>query len=259
MKSIISFDLDMTLLNPKTHKIPNSAMEAINRLRKSYYIVIATGRDMDNYFSRQFRDIIQANSIIHSNGAKITAGSEVIYETYMSNSLVKAVLKFAERENLSVGATLGDYDYYTHTEQVIERDRKIWGELKRQYNDPWKLLDKKIYTLAYVGEAKGARKIEQEFPELKCPLCEDIKGADIVKKRNSKAKGLQFLCNYWETDIKNTYAFGDSMNDYEILKAAGTGIAMGNAVSELKEIADYVTTGIDDDGILKACEHFHLI
>lgn len=205
----------MTLLNPKTHKIPNSAMEAINRLRKSYYIVIATGRDMDNYFSRQFQDIIQANFIIHSNGAKITAGSEVIYETYMSNSLVKAVLKFAERENLSVGATLGDYDYYTHT--------------------------------------------EQEFPELKCPLCEDIKGADIVEKRNSKANGLQFLCDYWETDIRNTYAFGDSMNDYEILKAAGTGIAMGNAVSELKEIADYVTTGIDDDGILKACEHFHLI
>ena len=115
MKSIISFDLDMTLLNPKTHKIPNSAMEAINRLRKSYYIVIATGRDMDNYFSRQFRDIIQANSIIHSNGVKITVGSEVIYETYMPNSLVKAVLKFAEQENLSVGATLGDYDYYTHT------------------------------------------------------------------------------------------------------------------------------------------------
>lgn len=49
------------------------------------------------------------------------------------------------------------------------------------------------------------------------------------------------------------------MNDYEILKAAGTGIATGNAVSELKEISDYVTTGIDDDGILKACEHFHLI
>ena len=43
MKSIVSFDLDMTLLNPRTHHIPESAMEAISRLRKSCYIVIATG------------------------------------------------------------------------------------------------------------------------------------------------------------------------------------------------------------------------
>ena len=49
------------------------------------------------------------------------------------------------------------------------------------------------------------------------------------------------------------------MNDYEILKAAGTGIAMGNAVSELKEIADYVTADIEEDGIFKACRYFHLI
>lgn len=259
MKSIVSFDLDMTLLNPRTHHIPESAMEAISRLRKSCYIVIATGRDMDNYFSRQFRDIIRADAIIHSNGAKITIGNEVIYETYMSPKLVEAILRFAEDEDLSVGVTLEDNDYFTHMEQVIERDRKIWGELKRQYKDPWKLIDKRICTMSYVGEPAGIKKLETEFPELKCPLCDDIKGADIVEKRNSKAKGLQFLCDYLETDIKNAYAFGDSMNDFEVLQAAGTGIAMGNAVSELKEIADYVTTGIDDDGILKACEHFHLI
>ena len=107
--------------------------------------------------------------------------------------------------------------------------------------------------------AGGHKKLETEFPELKCPLCDDIKGADIVEKRNSKAKGLQFLCDYLETDIKNAYDFGDSMNDFEVLQAAGTGIAMGNAVSELKEIADYVTADIEEDGIFKACRYFHLI
>ena len=113
--------------------------------------------------------------------------------------------------------------------------------------------------MAYVGEAKGARKIEQEFPELKCPLCEDIKGADIVEKRNSKAKGLQFLCNYWETDIKNTYAFGDSMNDSGMIRCAGTGIAMGNACQELKGMADQVCGSVEEDGLYYEFEKLGLL
>ena len=49
------------------------------------------------------------------------------------------------------------------------------------------------------------------------------------------------------------------MNDIEIIKAAGVGIAVGNAVDALKEAADYVTADINDDGIYRACIHFGLI
>ena len=59
--------------------------------------------------------------------------------------------------------------------------------------------------------------------------------------------------------MEKTYAFGDSMNDLEIIQAAGVGIAMGNGAPELKEAADYVTSDIGEDGIYRACKHFHLI
>lgn len=49
------------------------------------------------------------------------------------------------------------------------------------------------------------------------------------------------------------------MNDYEIVREAGIGVAMGNSVEELKTVADYVTDDIDRDGIWKACRHFSLI
>lgn len=49
------------------------------------------------------------------------------------------------------------------------------------------------------------------------------------------------------------------MNDYDIVKTAGIGIAMGNAMEELKEAADYVTDAVDSDGIRNACVHFGLI
>ena len=49
------------------------------------------------------------------------------------------------------------------------------------------------------------------------------------------------------------------MNDYDIIKMAGKGIAMGNAMAELKKAADYVTDPIDQEGIKNACLHFGLI
>ena len=51
-------------------------------------------------------------------------------------------------------------------------------------------------------------------------------------------------------------AFGDSMNDYEMIEKAGNGIAMGNAVDKLKEVADYVTRPIEEEGVNFALRHF---
>ena len=51
MKPIVSFDVDMTLLDHKDWTIPDSAMETLERLRENYTIVLATGRDMDSSFS----------------------------------------------------------------------------------------------------------------------------------------------------------------------------------------------------------------
>lgn len=83
-------------------------------------------------------------------------------------------------------------------------------------------------------------------------------GADIVERSSSKAAGLRRLCQYYRIPIEDTVAFGDSMNDCEIIREAGIGVAMGNATPELKATADYVTDDIDKDGIWKACKHLGL-
>ena len=101
--------------------------------------------------------------------------------------------------------------------------------------------------------------MERHFPEVTLRMFSQNYGADVIENGYSKAEGLKRLCEYYGVDLKDTYAFGDSMNDYEILVEAGTGIAMGNAREELKAAADYVTTAIGDDGIWNACVHFGLI
>lgn len=260
MRQLVSFDLDMTLLNHETYAIPDSALESIRRLKeRGHVVVLATGRDMDNHYSRQFRDLVQPDAIIHMNGTKITVGDELIYEHYMDSDLLEELLRFADEQGYALGVTIGDEDYYTHKEQVEEHDRLRWGDCGRQFYDPYKLLDIGVRTLAYIGTPEGARVMEERFPQLKFLLFAGLHGADVVEKISSKALGLERLCEFFGVDIQNTYAFGDSMNDYEIVQLAGTGIAMGNALEELKEAADYVTADIRDDGVYKACVHFDLI
>ena len=60
-------------------------------------------------------------------------------------------------------------------------------------------------------------------------------------------------------DPKHTMAFGDGGNDTSMILQAGIGIAMGNAIDELKQQADYVTSSVDDNGILNALRHFQVV
>ena len=71
--------------------------------------------------------------------------------------------------------------------------------------------------------------------------------------------GLTYVADHLNISTDDCYAFGDSNNDISMFKAAGHGIAMGNACDELKEIAEYVTDSVNDDGIYHAFEHYHLI
>ena len=259
MKPIVSFDVDMTLLDHKDWAIPASAMEAIEQLRENYTIVIATGRDMDSIFSTAIRDQVRPDAIIHLNGTKVTVGDEIIYEHTFDKSLLKQILKYAENTPYSVGTTVGDWDYYINPEGVKAHDISLWGQSRRQFGDPYKLLELNVRTMAYMGDETGAKAMEEEFPEIHVHMFADKKGADVVERKASKAVGLLRLCEYYKIPLSETVAFGDSMNDYDIIKVAGKGIAMGNAMEELKKAADYVTDPIDQDGIRNACIHFGLI
>jgi Cof subfamily protein (haloacid dehalogenase superfamily) len=74
--------------------------------------------------------------------------------------------------------------------------------------------------------------------------------SDVLPKGSSKAVGVQKILEKLGIQKENSYAFGDGTNDFEMLAYVGTGIAMGNAVPELKDVADYVTTSCSENGIL---------
>lgn len=259
MKGIVSFDMDMTLLDHADYKIPESAQRAIEKLREHYYIVIATGRDLDSRYSAGLKEMVNPDAVIHLNGTKITVGDQVIYEHHMDRELARCLLDFTKGKAFAMGITTGTEDYFINPEYVVRHDMRRWGVSERNFQDPEKLYDMDIRTFAYIGHEDGAKLVEETFPEVKLPLFSSREGADVIEKEASKAEGLKRLCEYYGISISDTVAFGDSMNDYEIVCTAGIGVAMGNSVDELKAAADYVTDPIGENGVWNACVHLRLI
>ena len=82
---------------------------------------------------------------------------------------------------------------------------------------------------------------------------------DITANGADKGKGILAMARHEGFDPSCTMAFGDGGNDMSMIIQAGIGVAMGNAIDALKEQADYVTTSVDEDGIMNALRHYQVI
>lgn len=253
MSKILCLDYDMTLFDHGTNKIPESALESINRIRENYKIVLATGRYFNDSRNRPMKEFIHPDAIIHANGSVIEVNSKILYESFLDDDLLQSVILFAWEHGFCLGALYEGNFYNTNPRKLKER----W--FFKGINDSVDILDarelfgKKIYSLFLDDTVEAAALIEKNFQALRAPIMsEKTGGADVIPRNISKAFGMQKLLHYWNQTFQDVIAIGDSMNDYELIKNASLGIAMGNAVSRLKEIADYVTTPISDDGIKNA-------
>lgn len=85
------------------------------------------------------------------------------------------------------------------------------------------------------------------------------RSTDVLPSGGSKAEGIKKVIEKLPFDREDTYAFGDGLNDLQMIEFAGTGVAMGNAVPELKKIADFITKPVDEDGIQYAVEALGLL
>ena len=191
--------------------------------------------------------------------ARVVAEGEVLYEHLMDKALLGDLLTYAGENGLALGISLADGDYFTNPHVVDEWDMKRWGECGRQFKDAKLLMDMPVRTLTYVGGPEGVEKLSARFPNMKFPMFSGRMGADVVEAESSKAEGLKRLCAYYGIAMEDTVAFGDSMNDYEMMETCGYAVAMGNASIQVKEKADLITTSITDNGIYNAFKDLALI
>lgn len=257
-KGITSFDLDLTLYEHDTERITPSAMQAIKKLRENYYIVIASGRDMDSPLVTHLKKEIMPDAIIHCNGARVCVNDHVIREWLISRDVINNLIRFARERNLCVGALQDEYSYFVAEQKLVAMDFKWKGFSDRKFRPVEELLNQKVYTMTIREPEEVVKEAEQIFPELSFPRFGGLQGADIVSGDISKKRGMEELLNYWNMNFDQVIAFGDSGNDISLLQAAGKGIAMGNADEKVKQAVSIVTDDIHEDGIWNACKRLEL-
>ena len=253
----VFFDIDGTLVSFKSHTVPESARRAIAHLREQgVKVFIATGRLMKHVAI--VNDIEVDGYITVNGGYCITSAGEVIFESAFPRATVERVIDLSEQYGF-------DLNVMTHQDMYVSSMGERVQKIASMINIMPTVADVRaiaatqpvVQMCPYIS-----RELEQEI----MPLLPDCVGSrwietfmDLNVRGVDKSLGIQQVMNYYGLTMAEAMAFGDGGNDLPMVRDAAVGVAMGNACDELKAVADYITSSVDEDGVSRALEHFGLI
>lgn len=254
-------------------EITEYTRNVIQRLANKYVVVPTTGRG----FYKLREEILKVENIryvISANGAVVTDGlkRKRLFESLIPYKVAAKIADKYTRENTFVYIHRND-EYSTHVFGCLNKEF-YENNLKRDFKTDYKDLDivdlydyilKDQRNVLKIGirfksqcDLEIAKQdIERSFPKVNVFEVGNI-GLEITEKLASKKDSLEKLCTYLNVDSLNVLAIGDNGNDVEMLKWAGVGVAMKNAVVQAKEVANFICEDNDHDGAAHFLEEFLL-
>ena len=245
---MLVFDLDGTLLDNNG----NMPIENINYLYKlkneGYIIVIATGRTILSVFNK-LNNVPCINYIISDTGAKIydVLNKKVMYSHSIPYNITVNILDLYNDDFKYIDICSNE-KYYKYSLFINENN-----EVVKTYKSKNDLL-KEINEVSHIGlnfkNSEHAIKlynyIISNYKSIDCLIMQDSfndnKWLELLPKGASKYTAISKLAKYLKIPNDNIMAFGDSLNDIEMLENVGIGVAMENALNEVKEKANYTTS-----------------
>lgn len=252
---LIFFDIDGTLINGGHDTMPLSAVEAIREARRRGDLcIVNTGRTaciVDNWLPA----LAEFDGYLYGCGTQIVfRGKELMHKTFSEKegeAIIDGLRKYHIDAILEGAGNnyLDDLDdmFTLQFRRYIERHYKDknWGHISEACGN----FDKFFCC----GEWEDSViRFAEEYKELLTPIDRGRGFYELVPAGLSKATGMEYLANYLHVSMEDTVAIGDSNNDLAMLSCAHTAIAMGNANDTVKEMAHYVTTTVENDGIRNA-------
>lgn len=266
-RKAVFLDVDGTLVNDYG-QVPDSARDAVREARSNGHLVfLCTGRSVAELWP-EILDI-GFDGLIAGAGAFVQAGGEVLVHRYLSRRDLRHVMDFFGERGVDVYFQANDGIYGTrrlraHLRRLIVgsvTDEDVLAELLRGLfgfinaikvdADPF---DTRITKAIYIDSAVTLEEVRSEF----AGVLDVVPSSAVFFGPNSgemmlpgvhKATGIEVLIRHLGIDRADTLAIGDSYNDLEMLEHVAVGIAMGNAPDAVRNVADDVTTGPDEDGI----------
>lgn len=255
------FDIDGTLVSFKTHRIPPSTVASLTKAKeKGVKIFISTGRPTQFITNlQQIEHLI--DGWVTTNGANCFIGTDTVHRKAMSRENVDHIIALSDKYQVPV-IIVGSQDIAVHNynPQVDILFREGLGVVNIDFTK-LDIEDLKGQDILQMTPFFNQAMEEKLMPQLSnCTAgrwCDDF--IDITALGADKGEGIEAIARHQGITIDDTMAFGDGGNDNTMIIKAGIGVAMGNANEGTKKIADYITTGVDDEGIQHALQYYHII
>ncbi|WP_188207235.1 Cof-type HAD-IIB family hydrolase [Alkalibacillus aidingensis] len=244
---IVFFDIDGTLLD-QDKKLPKSAKDAIFELKEEgHEVAIATGRAP--FMFEELRKELEIETFVSFNGQYVVYRGEVIYKNPLDQEALHSMNDLATKNGHPM-VFLDHEDMKSNVpehEHVTESISSLKIDQFPTYDPSYK--DREIYQ-ALVFCVEGEEKAYETQYEVFDFIRWHEVSVDVIPAGGSKAEGIEKIIERLGVPKENTVAFGDSLNDLEMLSQLEHGVAMGNGHKRAKEAARYETKSVEDDGIL---------
>lgn len=256
-KHLVILDLDGTALYDwKTlHEETINTIKSIKQ--QGHIVVIATGRPYRS--SKPFYDLLELDTpIINYNGALIHHPGNEEFEGSMNYIPVESIYKtFEEIPHLINNAFCEHYDdifLYKEDKEIEPLLHLDGGNLKvGDFKDILTINPNGFIIIAKPNQGTAIEEyISKNFAEVLNHRNWGGEYGDIIEiytPQTCKGIALKKITDYFKIDIKNVIAFGDGDNDYEMIKIAGWGVAMGNALDHVKEVAKDIAPSNREHGV----------
>ena len=247
-RSIIFFDIDGTLLN-HDKKLPPSTKEAVFKLKElGHEVAIATGRAP--FMFEDLRDELDIHTFVSYNGQFVVLNGEVLYKNPLNISSIEKLTEAALHNNHPVvfmdhedmKANVPEHAYIKESIDTL----KI-GAFPTY--DPHYYKGRELFqSLLFCPEGEE-KQYERDFQDFDFIRWHPV-SVDVLPTGGSKAKGIEKIVEALGIPAERQYAFGDGLNDMEMLSTIENSVAMGNAEEKVKAAAKFVTKSVEEDGIL---------
>lgn len=277
MGKIIFLDVDGTLVDYE-NRIPESAVRAIHTARKNgHKVYVCTGRSKAEMQPQLWE--IGLDGMIGGNGSYVENQGHVVMHQMITLEKCSAIVDWLHERNL---------EFYLESNQGLfasehfeERGEKTIQEYMRRKGETdvqkatvrntfvGMVFDGELYRndvnkISYIlNSYQDFLDTREHFPDMQngtwggkgeIALFGDIGVANITK-----AHAIEELLKYLGADRADTIAFGDAKVDIPMLEYCAFGVAMGNGGEEIKNMADYITDDVEEDGLYKAFEYLGLL
>ncbi len=267
MYKAVFIDLDGTLLK-HDHSISEETRDTIQTLiRQGILVVLVSARPFHGITPIGEWLGLTSMPQVSLNGGYIGLEGRIIF----SSAIDADVAAVVNREGLDFGATLIYYtgmewysavfNDYLKKEQRISEVPVIIEPFEQMVAD-WKRLGAGLNKVMAIGDELQIAALEAKllgiYPAGMNIYTSKPTYLEIMRADASKTNAVKFLLEKYNIKREEILAIGDNFNDLEMIKYAGTGVAMGNAPETIQAAADYVTATNEDDGVRKAIERFVL-